>query len=485
MASTHSVGRQENGGSQQGMEWKPKGHQQFPPPESLPDYVNRALPPRPNSSSSSLYDNPNEHIRQQPKLKYQSPVSQHQDDYVDLSPSGVLDEAGLAMVKPLEVVMSSTPESGQKQHLEIASPQPRYPARMILETGLRDINVVSPISAPLTGNIIHPQYEVSPLSPSESECSLPSMISGPANSNLSLTKEEQSLSNTEGRHFVYDGKHTAHSSEDLAAARLASPHSQVQQINHRYSDPGSPIGGAVIHPPSPFPTDLNLGFTRHLDENIPEHKASPSPISPQFEILENITSSESKLTTTTTTTSGGSISSPKISFAGVKSKGFSTRSRASQPPPPLKLSERPLANTYVKTPFPSSAIPPLQRGNSNPHPRSTQQTKGGTEDKDDQSDIKMIKKRNRVSSLPGLGFTRSLRIGHFQSVEETQAGPQQSEGAGQERRASPVPKVKSIFSKAKQGLEHGLGIGMGSEEAKKEKRRAEIKKQIRIGEPRP
>ncbi|KAI0135968.1 hypothetical protein F4776DRAFT_623731 [Hypoxylon sp. NC0597] len=481
MASPRSVGRQDNDEDQEGMGYIPKGYQQFPPPEALPDYVNRALPPRPtNSGSSSIYDNPDEGIQQQPKLKYQSSVGQHQDNYVNLSPGGVFNEAGLAMVQPLEVVVSSTPESRQ-QHLEIASPQPRYPARMILETGLRDSNIVSPVSAPLSGNIIHQQYEVSPLSPSESESSLRSMISESTGPKASLVKEESSLENTERRHFVYGGGHTAHSSGDLAAARLASPHSQVQQINLRYSDPGSPISGAVIHPPSPFPSDPDLISTRHIDENNPEHQESPSPISPQFESLENIPSSESKLTATT---SGGSSSFPKISFAGVKSKGFSTRSRTGQPPPPLKLSERPLADTYVKTPFPPSTVPSLQRGNSNPHPRSAQQTKEVSEDKEDQSDIKMLKKRNRVSSLPGLGFTKSLRIGHFQGGGETQAGSQQSEGAPREGRASPVPKVKSILSKAKQGLEHGLGIGTSSEEARKEKRRAEMKKQIRIGEPR-
>ncbi|KAI0842909.1 hypothetical protein F5Y06DRAFT_256398 [Hypoxylon sp. FL0890] len=478
------------------MGWMPLGYQKFPPPEALPDYVNRALPPRPtNSSSSSIYNYSDESIQQQPVVKYQFSVGQHEDDYADISPAGVLNEAGLAMVQPLGVVMPSTPESRQQpqQQPEIAAPQPRYPARMILETRVRDNDVISPVSAPLSGNNTHQQYEVSPLSPSESDCSLHSMISGSTNRNSS-TKEGPSLSKTGRSHFVYDGKHTAHSSGDLAAARLVSPHSQVQQINLRYSDPGSPISGAVIHPPSSFPSDPNLRPPRHIAEDTAERQAPPSPLSPPAENSENSpTYSEPKLTTTT---SGGSSTFPKVSFAAAKSEGFLTRSKTSgkrtgQPPPPLKLSERPLADTYVKTPFPASAVPPLQRGHSNPHPRSSQQKKGSSGDKEDPDGIKMLKKRNRVSSLPLLGFAKSLRIGGpFQSGEETQAArSQQSEGSGREGRASPVPKVKSILSKAKQGLGHGLGIGMGmgfgSEEARKEKRRAEIKKQIRIGEPRP
>ncbi|KAI1409807.1 hypothetical protein F5Y13DRAFT_203203 [Hypoxylon sp. FL1857] len=486
MASSHGIKRQEdNSGGQRGTGLTPGGYQQFPPPEALPEYVNRALPPRPtDSSSSSSYDYPDKGTQQQPTLNYQSLVGQHSD-----IPALVFNEAGPSMAQPPEVVVPSAPEL-REQQLEIASPQPRYPARMILETRVREHDIVSPVSAPLTGNNIHQQHQVSPLSPSESECSLHSMISEYTNRHSSSEKEEPDLSNVEGRHFVYDGKHTAHSSGDLAAARLVSPHSQVQQINHRYSDPGSPISGAVIHPPSPDP---GLGSSRHVDENTPEHQAPPSPVSPPFESLENNSiTSGSKLTATT---SAGSSGFPKVSFAGVKSEGFLKRSkttgkRTGQPPPPLKLSERPLADTYVKTPFPTLAVPPLQRGYSSPHPRSSQQKKGAAEDKDDQTSIKMLKKRNRVSSLPGLGFARSLRIGHFQSGgNETQAAASlQGEGTttAREGRASPVPKVKSFLSKAKQGLGHGLGIGIGSsEEARKEKRRAEMKKQVRLGEPRP
>ncbi|KAI1097649.1 hypothetical protein F4804DRAFT_327016 [Jackrogersella minutella] len=483
MASSQNLGWLDDGSSPQCKEWGPGQHQKFPPPAALPSYVNRALPlpPRPDSNTSSAYNTPDEGIPQLPIPKPQLPeISQEQDDDANSGSGGVFDEDGPALVQPLQLAPTSVPQP-QQQPLEIATPQPRYPAHIVLNTQNSDI--ISPVSAPMSGNATtsQQQYQVSPLSPGASERSFHSAVSESEHAANSIRNSASDAKPT--IYAPYGGIHTAHSSGDLAAARLASPHQQVEQINLRYSDPGSPISGAVIHPPTAFPSDPNL----RLLVDVPVSKfaagAPPRPKAP--EALFGSPEDSPTGIKLTTTTSAGSAGTAKISFAGPKSEGF-TRSRANSKktvPPPLKLSERPLAEPYVKTPFPAAAaaVPPLQRGHSSPHPpvsRPMQLLKSG-------EDGGARKRLNRVSSVPGFSFARALRRGSSQSGEETAQQQQQGEmgGAGfggDEGKASPVPRMKGILARAKQlSLGHGLGLG----EARKERRRAEMKKQIRIGEP--
>ncbi|KAI2464068.1 hypothetical protein F4781DRAFT_91319 [Annulohypoxylon bovei var. microspora] len=561
MASSHTLAGQGNGS-------KPRrtgsivGKKQYPPPNALPDYVNRALPPRPDSNTSSTYDPLDDGTKRPPIPKPLLPLSRLQHDSLNPSPAGILNEAGLALVHPPPPqLITSAPQQfqPQKKSLEIAAPQPRYPAPIILDTQDHDL-IISPVSAPLSGDInAHQSYEVSPLSPSQSQHSfrsgtISSTDLGSGSKRMSSpTAGDEGLALSPGipgrMNLVYThtGTHTAHSSGDLAAARLASPHSQVQQIDGRYSDPGSPISGAVIHPPTSFPSDPDLRDSRHVDvrnplaptpipiplsifppiftreSQIPPRPKSPSPFSQREE--DEVTSNASGDLAKTTSGSG----TMRVAFAGpgaARTEGFrrarASSKRSAAPPPPLKLSERPtIADAYVKTPFPGAAAPPppaLQRGLSHPTHRTARLA---SEDKDKEAGLGMIKRLNRVSSLPGFGFARSLRRNSSlgggegapallkerekekekdkerergrekeilqQQQQQQQQRRKQSEDARKlekEGRPSPLPKVRSFLEKARQlSMGHGLGIGMGSEEARKEKRRAEIKRQIRIGEP--
>lgn len=456
MASGDNTNSQDSDDDQGEMDWKTGKQQQYPPPADIPEYVKKALPPRPNPGSSSIYSFPVESAQQQCILN-----NHHQRDGPDVN-SGALDEAGLTVVQPLQLMASSS--SCSEKEPEILAPQPRYPAHMILETSDADDIVISPVSGPLAGNKNLQQYEVSPISPNESTCSLHSGVSSSASHNSS-SGEEIYISR---QPFLYEKHPIVYQSADLLPTlemdTLNQKHQfQYQQINLRYSDPGSPISGTVIHPPTSFPSDPNLRLSRHLDDENQGPTMNTKPLSPAD--LANNFSSQSQTPT-------GTIVNPKVAFAGTVN-GFSTRSRANSKktthaPPPLKLSERPLADSYVKTPFPG--VEPVQRQDSS---GSTRQKQNPAEQKAKEEQNSIARKRNRVSTLPAFVFAKSLR----QSGGETRGKEKTSSG----------PTVKSILSRAKSltiGRGFGLGLGVGSEEARKEKRREEMKRQIRIGEPR-
>ncbi|KAI0117402.1 hypothetical protein F4814DRAFT_459496 [Daldinia grandis] len=463
MASDDNTINQDNDTDQGEMDWNIGKHQHYSPPTDVPEYVKRALPPRPNPGSSSIYSSSIESARRQ-----SIPKDQHERGRPDFNPD-VFDEAGLAVVQPLQLMASSSPSL--RGGPEIVAPQPRYPARMILETNEPDGIVISPVSGSLAGNKNLQQYEVSPISPNESACSLHSGLSSSASHNSS-SAEEIYLSR---QPFLYEKHPIVYQSADLFPTpetdTLTQRHRfQYQQINLRYSDPGSPISGTVIHPPTSFPSDPNLRLSHHLDEE--NHEYSPTinikPLSPADLADRDNLSSQSQTPT-------GTTASPKVVFAGT-ANGFSTRSRANSKrtahaPPPLKLSERPLVDSYVKTPFPGAE--PVQRQDS---PGSARQEQSPAEHKAKEEQISTVRKRNRVSTLPGFVFAKSSR---------------QSDGEGRgKEKTSPGQTVKGILSRAKslrivRGLGLGLGLGIGSEEARKEKRREEMKRQIRIGGPRP
>ncbi|KAI1394972.1 hypothetical protein F4819DRAFT_222521 [Hypoxylon fuscum] len=542
MDSSHNTEGQNDVGSRTEMDSKPGTLPQFPPPEALPAYVNRALPPPPgsnsSSSNSSVYGSPVEGAGWRPTPKIQLPLNQQQDG--PISPAGFLDEAGLAMVQPLEPTTVSSPQG------EIASPQPRYPAHSVLAVKDRNDDIVSPVSAGLAGTNSHQQYEVSPISPTASECSLHSAISESAHtssstrSSLGLMDRDIALSRTLRRHGLYAGNRKTHSSGDLAAgAQPHSPHHQVHQINERYSDPGSPISGAVIHPPTSFPSDPSLRSrsSRYskapalAQDQEPEAPASQTAATaPQHPQAPSHSKSESGAKLAQTPSAG---SASRVQFAAARSNSYSTRPRAGSkraaraPPPPLKLSERPLVDNYVKTPFPDlgggdaetrrSRSSFLQwqhmhgkgavEGKGKVKEKEKEEGEGEEGEKGDQSGgggggstSSATKKRNRVSSLPGFGFARSFRSGSLNKdksdrdakrSEPQAAAPSEvrsgyvSTGGPSRTPSVSKAKVKNILSKAKQiGLGHGLGLGMSSEEAKKERRREEMKRQIRVSEPR-
>ncbi|KAI1482663.1 hypothetical protein F4774DRAFT_428960 [Daldinia eschscholtzii] len=466
MVPSDSTDNQGDDNDQEKMERKLGTSRQYSPPVGIPEYVKKALPPRPDSGSSSIYSSPNEGPQRLPGQN---------DKRQDVSPTSVLHSARLTMVQPLQLIASSSPRSEKRP--DIAAPQPRHPARMILETSEADDMVISPVSNPLSVNTNLQQYEVSPISPNESECSLHSAISSTA-SPSSSSAEEIYLSR---RPFVYEEHPIIYSSVDLLSTPeiLAPNHKhqfQYQQINLRYSDPGSPINGAVVHPPTSFPSDPNLRLSRHLDGDNQRHTPAISTNPPL-----QTTNSENNDPDNASSTPVGSVVSPKVAFAGTID-GFSTRPRADSKrtapaPPPLKLSERPLADHYVKTPFPG-ATEPAQRqetlGSSTLRQQNQQQS-SVAEQKTPEEQNSIARKRNRLSTLPALVFPKSLRHNGGEKDKD-----KEKEKDGGKVKKSFLSRAKSL--RIGRGL--GLGMGIGSEEARKEKRREEMKRQIRIGEPR-
>ncbi|KAI6093375.1 hypothetical protein F4821DRAFT_222821 [Hypoxylon rubiginosum] len=562
--------------------------QQYPPPQALPDYVNRALPPRPrtNSNASSIYDSPGEVSSPGPAKPMggqQPPVVTEEDEEEEqhLSPTsaGVLDQAGLAMVQPLQPALTSTPSQADK---EIVAPQPIYPAAKVLE--VKNF-VVSPVSAALPGNdgSNNGRDEVSPVSPDGSQRSLHSRISVSTSRPSSPTATQQNNSNSNNntssqlhrtptnksdrRRAVYKGYRTTQDPAAMAGSSSSprSPHYQVHQINDRYSDPGSPISGAVIHPPTSFPSDPSLRSSRQLSEARQRQQSAASNNNDPLPHGTNngIGNGNSNDNPETSSPIGGgaklapvasvsSNGSQRVAFAGLQrsDSGFAARPRAGSKrgaPPPLKLSERALVDNYVKTPFPDlgggkgrGKDREKERGKEKEKEREGQPksrfSHGGENssmdfgmrwmgigrDKDKEREKEKekekgvetptsAKRRNRVSSLPGLGFLRSgplsgnkIEKEGKEAKEETQAQAQaavvpmpsevrsgyvESTRAGTRPSRTPsVSKVKNILSKAKQiGLNRSLGMGsmLSSEEAKKERRRAEMKRQIRVEHARP
>ncbi|KAI5861806.1 hypothetical protein GGS23DRAFT_611404 [Durotheca rogersii] len=164
---------------------------------------------------------------------------------------------------------------------------------------------------------------------------------------------------------------------------------------------------------------------------------------------------------------------------GTPATGFAARPRASSgarrtapAPPPLKLRERPLADQYVKTPFPRAG------------PGSSARSSSSVESGD-----------SGVLGVGGAPTPSPLR------APARATSPPPDPGLG--RAASPAPsgagpKVKSMLSRAKTGLGLGLGRGLGmgmgivggtAAAGAHERKRAEIKRQIRVaaepGPPKP
>ena len=110
------------------------------------------------------------------------------DDNLARSPAGVLDEAGLAMVRPLRLT---------------GPPRPRLPPLA------SDEPVVSPVSAPSPADsaavaarrVRQQEYEVSPVSPHDSARSFRSAVSGPDRfSSPTMTSRQSSWCLSAGHH---------------------------------------------------------------------------------------------------------------------------------------------------------------------------------------------------------------------------------------------------------------------------------------------
>ncbi|KAJ8126209.1 hypothetical protein O1611_g7429 [Lasiodiplodia mahajangana] len=129
-------------------------------------------------------------------------------------------------------------------------------------------------------------------------------------------------------------------------------------------------------------------------------------------------------------------------------------------PPPLNLEQQqlllpPVHEGYVKTPFP---------------PRADSASSQRSAFKPDDQSVEQQQQKQR-SGLGGFGTPR--RSSTLNSPRPPPGFTEVFSQIDSQGVVSPVPRVKNILSKARQGL------GIGSDESRKERRREEFKRQIR------
>ncbi len=434
------------------MGWKPARKNHFPPPKDLPEYATRPLPPRPSSSSSSIYDSDQ---GSQPLTQHRLFKGAQEDSRLSTNFAGSIDESALKMVRPPSIVTSLPEPQGQG---EIASPQPLHPEHKVLKLKIDEDSQVSPILTPPSGKNSHYQYSVSPLSPDGSVHSFETAVSE-LDSSSSLRPDswlkEKNPIGTDGRR----PSRTDNTADQGAlgfrplALQTESLHPRLQKINLRYSDPGSPVNG-TIRPKDAGESGPDIGTSARFSQGqtADAHPTATLPRQAKQAHHESWCQSPVEMEL--------AANGRKIAFSSGDIDGFSHRTAGPSQrnaPPPLKLSERPLAETYIKTPFP-------------PRTNSEYSQKSVFEEDDDSH-----KKHNRrVSSISG--FAKSLRPTSLHRSESNSTVQSEASRTGEQTsRASPVPIVKNILSKAKSGLK------IGSDEAKKERKRELLKRQIKVG----
>ncbi|RYP31861.1 hypothetical protein DL767_005505 [Monosporascus sp. MG133] len=429
----------------------------FPPPKDLPDYATRPLPPPPSSSSSSVYES--DQTSQQLSQHQLFRGGAQQDTHLSTSFPGSIDESALAMVRPPSIV---TNFQEPREQDEIASLRPHGPGHKALRLKTRSDSEVSPILTPPSGKNTHHQYNVSPLSPDGSLHSFNTAVSELDRSSCisnASGSEQKALDGSERRQSSQASRPPGQSSLGFQplAVQVDQLHPRLQRINLRYSDPGSPLYGTIdpMYPGEPS-HDVGRPSGPRQERSAGVHSAAQkSQMTGQshYELWGQHPIEREAV-----------ARERKVFFAGAKVDSFSNRTTVPaqrHAPPPLKLSERPLAETYVKTEnHVKTPFPP--RNNSDFSEKSVFE-----EDDVDK------KQSRRMSSLSG--FAKSLRPTSSHKGEASGSAQGELHKTKEHSRASPVPTVKNILSKAKSGLK------FGSDESKKEKRRVNLRRQIRVG----
>lgn len=224
----------------------------FPPPEGVPDYATRnlpPLPPRPTSTPSSIY-NSNSGFRR-PTANHlhrrDSPIS-HLGQTNKSSGSGG-SEVVLDMRPPdMSIVTEFRQDSRKEQREVIHSPRPRLPNQKTMnELRLNNGFEVSPILSPGAGTLFYQTHEVSPLTPEDA------YIRGFEKTIMERGRCTQWAAKSRlnsRRHSPWDDipPVTSHLSlgfypVPVKVARR-KPSDKEQQLQSRYSDPGSPLEGS-------------------------------------------------------------------------------------------------------------------------------------------------------------------------------------------------------------------------------------------------
>ncbi|KAI1429906.1 hypothetical protein F5Y12DRAFT_723752 [Xylaria sp. FL1777] len=412
-------------------EWVITGLKYYPPPTDAGRYVSRALPllpmlaePRRRSSSSSLYNLEEDHASQHTP-QHLLETGDENDGRKSTAFSGALDENALAMVQPPQISIPNNPQSDDHPH--VVSPQPQRPDSKLLFMWANGDDLVSPIDTP--GTASWKNHVVSPLSERFGRGT--SSEAGPTSTEYESWFDDTSSDEEERP----DSSVPAREKIQLADVFFSgASDSQLPKTNFRYSDPGSPLspGFDIDGFGEPGP---DVGRSQYFD-----NASGRRTVQPQVHYYsggEQNHPQESRVYGR----------EPRISFAVPKIDSFSSdRPRAGQRsvPPPLKLGERSVQEERVKTPFsprPDSTSSERRESNTGEPSTGPQKRRSGL------SRFGSLRRSSRQNSpKPPPGFTEILSQLDKNGV------------------VSSTPRAKGILSKAKQGL------GIGSDEFKKEKR---------------
>ncbi|KAI0482429.1 hypothetical protein GGR56DRAFT_670312 [Xylariaceae sp. FL0804] len=456
-------------------------YQPYPPPRDIADYASRALPVVPPSAGLT------------------SPSV-----YSEASCAGIFDEAAFEQVQP---PLLDTAHTQFRQSQEIISPQPRYPGHRVLSVGADDDWAVSPVLSPGSGGETWKTHAVSPLSrrresnesaddsASESE---PERTTYSSRSSWAKSHCPFYLDRPEAFDFGDQaGSPTPMGNNSLHpfAKPLDLSVTQVRKDSYRHSDPGTPIC-----------IGLDLREFGYPGSGVAEMRQSESSlISPQASERAGSFGSLHHWHNHPGVGSRSASGRWSVSFAVPKIDTFSSarsvETHRAGPPPPLKLSHRAVQGDYVKSPWPArtesphspEAVSPNSPEAISPNsPKAVSPT--SPKAASPHSPKKAVlphspkavpvagrKRQSRISTSflellrPTASHRGAAAVGRPAEPCRSPRSPR-SPGNAQTREAA-APKAKNILSRAKLGLDR-----LGSEE-KKERKREDFKRQIRIGGP--
>lgn len=390
-------------------EW-PISRYQYSPPRAVTQYASRALPPRPQSSSSR-YDFEEDHSGQHTPQHYMVTIGVDPDIKADAF-IGAMNEETFKTSYPPQIAASAHFHSSHTPPL--VSPRPRRPDSKLLSMWSTGDELVSPIDSPGTGHwSIH---VVSPLSESSQR--------GPPSAHYESWFDDTSSDEEDPPSPPYQTPGTDQISDD---AFRETPRPLTRRVSQRYSDPGSPVG-----------TSLDAGWY-----------GGPGSTTDSFDNLSGRRTVQPQMYTQSIDSNDGQgliQDGDGLTFAVSKIGTFSSnRARNSQrpTPSPLNLGKQPVQRSYIGTPV-------LVRANSTSSHRSASGIEEGG--------AKLQKRRSRLGNLgsalrPLTPTRRKPPPGFTEIISQLD-----KQGA-----VSPVPKVRSVLSKAKRGL------GISSNESRKER----------------
>ncbi|KAI1311446.1 hypothetical protein F5Y03DRAFT_410572 [Xylaria venustula] len=433
----------------------------YPPPEGADQYASRALPllpmlagsgPRPLSAASSLFNLEEDHTPRHLFTIDDDRETGHRNTTTSFA--GAINEHALDMVRPSHIsIPAYNPHADE--HPEVVSPQPQRPDSKLIAIWANGDDLVSPIDTPGTSSWRH--HVVSPMS---DDFGMGGEIGGPAaptdyeswfdDTSSDEEEQQQQQEHPESSNLNLTGGEESPLAryEDAFPEALSSSNRQLPKNNFRYSDPGSPLSPGFdmdgFGEPGPDVGGSYFEGRRTVQPQMHYRGGGRGDHGRDDHLLErNLHAGE-----------------PRITFAVPNISSFSSRTGGQRPvPPPLNLGNHHAVaqEEFVKTPFPPRPETALSVS-ENAAPSSTEETSPGRQKRrSGLSRFGSLRRRpsRQNSPRPPPGFTEILSQLDKHGV------------------VSPTPRAKGILSKAKQGL------GIGSDESKRDRRRDEHTRQVR------